>query len=431
MSRTPGLIKRKWQWKSKDDTVRSGWSYATRVRVKGKDRLFVHGTQNHGDALTKHRRLLEGLEEINVELVAPWSSISTRFTWLKSTTVAAAAREAASAFGREGSFGLQSAGNVLLDDTRELRDERLREGDRLQLVSRLTVDAAHEQWRAGDLAVRRNNKGQQDAAARYLRHVSPLLGQKRLDTLTGEDIRELRVQLDSRFVVGRARVLKPETVRHTLADLRCFLHWAADKRGGNFIAVALWPGLVLPRIGKRLPDRLSDEEVEAVLTVGEPHAFVVRLGLGTGLRWGDMCRTQAADLKRDASGGWCLEVAVGKTGEVLRVPVTNNALVREIRGRIGRLVPFSEKSGTVFNRTVRRRSHVERFHVHQLRHTYACRYLECGGSLAALQQILGHASVTTTERYARLLHAHVMQDAQRVGGSLEMDNNGDKKVTAL
>jgi integrase/recombinase XerC/integrase/recombinase XerD len=94
-------------------------------------------------------------------------------------------------------------------------------------------------------------------------------------------------------------------------------------------------------------------------------------------------------------------------------------------------VPFSEKSGTVFNRTVRRRSHVERFHVHQLRHTYACRYLECGGSLAALQQILGHASVTTTERYARLLHAHVMQDAQRVGGSLEMDNNGDKKVTAL
>ena len=134
--------------------------------------------------------------------------------------------------------------------------------------------------------------------------------------------------------------------------------------------------------------------------------------------------------RRGTGSGWCLEVAVGKTGEVLRVPVTDQRLLREIRGRIGRLVPFSEKSGTVFNRTVRRRSGVERFHVHQLRHTYACRYLERGGSLAALQQILGHASVTTTERYARLLHSHVMQDAQRVGGTLGVDNSGDTEEAA-
>jgi site-specific recombinase XerD len=105
-------------------------------------------------------------------------------------------------------------------------------------------------------------------------------------------------------------------------------------------------------------------------------------------------------------------------------------LVAQIRGRVGRLVPFSGKSGTVFNRTVRRHSGVERFHVHQLRHTYACRYLERGGSLAALQQILGHASVTTTERYARLLHTHVMLDAQRVGGPQGMDKSGDGRMTA-
>jgi integrase len=123
-------------------------------------------------------------------------------------------------------------------------------------------------------------------------------------------------------------------------------------------------------------------------------------------------------------------VAVGKTGEVLRVPVADESLAREIRGRIGHLVPFSPKSGTVFNRTVRRRSGIERFHVHQLRHTFACRYLERGGSLAALQQILGHASVTTTERYARLLHSHVMQDAQRVGGTLGGDNKGKKQEAA-
>lgn len=42
------------------------------------------------------------------------------------------------------------------------------------------------------------------------------------------------------------------------------------------------------------------------------------------------------------------------------------------------------------------------FHVHQMRHTLACSWTERGGSLAALQRILGHASVVTTQHYARL-----------------------------
>jgi len=430
MSRAPGLIKRKWKWVSKDGQVRSGWSYATRIRVKGMDRLFIHGTKQRGDALTKHRRLLQGLEEVNVEVLAP-AGVSKWFCWSMSTVVADAAREASEALSREGQFGLQRLGGAVLQEDRELRDERIREGDRLELVSRLTVDVAHARWRATDLAMRRSDRGRREAAARYLRHVSPLLGSMQLDALRGEDIRVLRVRLDRTRVKGGAGFLQPETIRHTLSDVRAFLNWAADDRGGNLISSVPWPRAVLPRVRKRLPDRLFDGEVAELLAIDDPHAFVIRLGLGTGLRWGDLCRVQATDLKRDASGGWCLDVAVGKTGEVLRVPVTDPYLVREIRGRVGRLVPFSPKSGTVFNRTVRRRSGVERFHAHQLRHTFACSYLERGGSLAALQQILGHASVTTTERYARLLHSHVMQDAQRVEGTLGVDKKGDKMETAL
>lgn len=429
MSRRPGLIKRKWKWVSRDGAVRFGWSYATRIRAGSRDTLFTHGTRHHGEALTKHRRLLEGLEEIRVEVVASTAGAKS-FTWRKSTTVAEASAEAAGALGRGGSFGLRRLGGPALDEGRDLWEERIRDGDRLELFSRLTVDAAHANWRARDLAMRRNEKGQRETAARYLRHVSPVLGGKRLEDLTGEDVRELRVQLDAGKVAGGTRTLQPETVRHTLSDFRCFLNWAADDRGGSLIAIAPWPKAVLPRIRKRLPDRLQDEEIRALLAVGEPHAFVIRFGLGTGLRWGDMCRVRATDLMPDPSGAWCLEVAVGKTGEVLRVPVTDETLAREVRGRIGRLVPFSPRSGTVFNRTVRRRSGVERFHVHQLRHTFACRYLERGGSLAALQQILGHASVTTTERYARLLHSHVMQDAQRVGGARGGDNKGENKEAA-
>src|ERR1041385_6150180 len=61
---------------------------------------------------------------------------------------------------------------------------------------------------------------------------------------------------------------------------------------------------------------------------------------------------------------------------------------------------------------------VEHFHAHQLRHTFACRWLEAGGSLAALQEILGPSSIVTTQRYGRLSEAHVRAEAERIQGRL-------------
>ena len=75
---------------------------------------------------------------------------------------------------------------------------------------------------------------------------------------------------------------------------------------------------------------------------------------------------------------------------------------------------WSETSNGSFNTRVSKLSSISRFHIHQTRHTFACRYLEAGGELPMLQEILGHASVVTTQRYGRPNAKAIRGDASRV-----------------
>ena len=105
-----------------------------------------------------------------------------------------------------------------------------------------------------------------------------------------------------------------------------------------------------------------------------------------------------------------------KSKRVRRVPLSPE-LLKEVRTRVGRLVPYAIGSPGSFANQVRRRTGIEDFHVHRMRHTLACQWLERGGSLAALQQVLGHASIVTTQRYARLTDEVVMREAARLSCS--------------
>ena len=165
----------------------------------------------------------------------------------------------------------------------------------------------------------------------------------------------------------------------------------------------------MPKLQELPPKGLNADEVHALVRIREPYGFVIRLGLRTGLRWGELTRAQASDV--DAQGS--LVVSRTKSGKVRRVPLPPT-LLAEVRGRIGRLVAFSE-SGS-FARIVRRLSGVERFTTHMLRHTYACAWVDRQGSLAALQALLGHASITTTQRYGRISDSMVRAVVMRLQG---------------
>jgi integrase len=85
------------------------------------------------------------------------------------------------------------------------------------------------------------------------------------------------------------------------------------------------------------------------------------------------------------------------------------------RNRVGKLIPYAPSASGSFARMVRSLTGI-RFRPHQMRHTFGCRWLERGGSLAALQAILGHSTIVTTQRYARLSDDHVRAEVERIGG---------------
>lgn len=264
-----------------------------------------------------------------------------------------------------------------------------------------TVAQVAAQWLLIYVATARSLKNVGMAAQRVRDYLAPFLGDRPIRTLEPDDVRRYRLHL-------HGFDLAPRTVRHLLTDFRCMLGWAAE---AGYLDGNPFPRRAMPRIQETSPDRLSDDEVGSILEIPEPHAFVIRLGLGTGLRWGELCRARREHAQRGM-----LVVARTKSTRIRRVPLTRD-LWREIEGHSGRLVAFSELASSSFARVVRRHSGVARFHVHQLRHTFACKWVESGGSLPALQQILGHASVVTTQVYARLSDDAVRREAERINGA--------------
>ena len=272
-----------------------------------------------------------------------------------------------------------------------------------------TVAASAERWLESYVRSQRSEKGQRISAQRVRDYVEPFFGTMLLERVGPEDVRAFRLHLEHRTSLSLS------TVWHVLSDVRCMLNWAADS---GLLERSPFPRRVMPRLQEQLPDRLTDEAAALVAALPDPHGFVCRLALGTGLRWGELCRAQASDVKRLRVAGsvdeqWYLEVSQTKSKRIRRVPLSP-ALVREVRMKVGRLVGYAVGSPGSFAGIVKRLSGVEGFHVHQTRHTFACQWLERGGSLAALQQVLGHASIVTTQRYARLTDEAVMREAARI-----------------
>ena len=241
------------------------------------------------------------------------------------------------------------------------------------------------------------------------------------DTPAALDLRLLRSWLAGQSTRGMAR----STLARRAAAARAFTAWAL--REG---LVAADPGALLatPRTGRTLPGVLRRDEADALLHVaglaadddsptGVRDLAVLEVLYASGIRVGELCGLDLDDVDR---GRRVLRV-LGKGSKERMVPLGVPALRAVDRwlaeGRPALRGPGSgpalflgARGGRIDPRTVRRAVHTLLAHVpgapdlgpHGLRHSAATHLLEGGADLRSVQELLGHATLATTQIYTHV-----------------------------
>ena len=238
-----------------------------------------------------------------------------------------------------------------------------------------------------------------------------LMGKRPLDSLEAAEVRRYVALL-------HGRGLAPRSLALVLSAWRGWFRWLARHKG--------WPanpvlGIRAPKAARPLPKALSVEAAQRLLEGNAESspamardAAMFELLYSSGLRVGELVALDLAD--NPAQG----EVTVtGKGSKTRTVPVgakardalnawtqvrsqlaapAEKALFVGARGR--RIAP-----GTVASRLgawARSRGLDEHVHPHMLRHSFATHVLQSSQDLRAVQELLGHASISTTQVYTHL-----------------------------
>ncbi|MCC0179681.1 tyrosine-type recombinase/integrase [Waterburya agarophytonicola K14] len=178
--------------------------------------------------------------------------------------------------------------------------------------------------------------------------------------------------------------------------------------------------LKTPKAKENLADRILDvSQVQGLIKYGvknDRDRLMLLLMYGCGLRVSEVVGLTWNDFKKHGDGGKVTVFGKGSKTRVVIIPDWLWVRVKEFEKyhRVNQYVFISRNHNkmnrsvvhTMIKRACKRSGIDERASAHWLRHSHASHSLEAGCNLRLLQQSLGHASVTTTERYL-----HISPDA--------------------
>jgi integrase/recombinase XerC len=240
----------------------------------------------------------------------------------------------------------------------------------------------------------------------------------------GRDPRELGAADIRRFVASlHGGGLAPRSLARLLSAWRGFFDWLV--RSGD-LAANPCQGIRAPRAARTLPEALSPDDASRLVALEDGSDLGLRdralfeLAYSCGLRVSELTGLDVGAV--DASSG---EVRVtGKGSKTRIVPVGGPALealarwlpVRDRLAAAGEPALFVGRSGRRLaprevQRRIKRRAALAGLgvdvHPHMLRHSFASHVLQSSGDLRAVQEMLGHASIASTQVYTHLDFQHL------------------------
>ena len=217
------------------------------------------------------------------------------------------------------------------------------------------------------------------------------------------------------------------------ADRAALAAYEADLSERGFAATSPADLIAVPKTPDRLPDVLSIAQVSALMERTDDstpaslrdHALLEVL-YGCGLRASEACGLNLADLALDEG-----YLRIRGKGDKERVAPISGAALRTLSMYLDdarRILDGGrgESSGAVFlnvrgGRITRQSLHkivaraglsigVTNLHPHTLRHSFATHLLEGGADLRAIQEMLGHSDISTTQIYTHVDRSHIREE---------------------
>jgi integrase/recombinase XerC len=248
------------------------------------------------------------------------------------------------------------------------------------------------------------------------------LGRLGIDSLDAVDLRALRSWLAKQHTLGHART----TLQRRAAAVRMFFAWAHES---GHVATDPAVSLRSPKIRRTLPPTLEaataaqllNDAVAAVAETGGPiaarDAAMLEVLYAAGIRVSELCGLDLADLDRARQ----VIRVFGKGSKERTVPLGRPAIRAVeawlakpravlVTGESGQAMFLGERGKRIDPRVVRRVVHrslqmtegAPDLGPHGLRHAMATHLLEGGADLRSVQEMLGHASLATTQIYTHV-----------------------------
>ena len=256
----------------------------------------------------------------------------------------------------------------------------------------------------------------------YLRDVQKLEQYVKLE-LNGASVADIQLKHLQSFLIYINEIgLEPTSQSRIISGLKSFFKYLAIEEVISSSPAEL---LEAPKTRRRLPDFLSVEEIDAMMAAidlstpeGTRNKAIIEVMYSCGLRVSELVNFKLSQVFFDVG----FIKAVGKGNKERLVPIGREAIkylqiyLENIRLHI---LPKKNAEDIIFlNRRGGQLSRVMIFyiikeltqlagikknvHPHTLRHSFATHLLEGGADLRAIQEMLGHESITTTEIYTHL-----------------------------